>query len=483
MVTAEHSLKTVGLAGAILLTNSNAMASNVYFNENKANTGGAVLLMFHSNLQAEYLYCNQNLAISGSVVSLVMSCTFSCDNCHLYDNTDTNGSAIVTYFYSMINVSNLIYKSHGNFVTNCIFASDYSSLLIYNSTFDMNMRCVSLENNSNLIIVSSSFLNNSIEAIYSHNSTLHISNSVFYDNKAFQGAVSTLELSSVMLNNCTFNDNFNTVLAMSESNISLVNCTFKRNSSPEKSGALYVERFSILNVSHTIFLNNSWLHGGAILARLHCLMVITNCSFFKNIAPFLKGAEGGAIYMLNCELRIFQSRFFKNFANSAGGSVSLHSSSLLINDTKFISNTAGKIGGAITTYNQSSVIIVDSLLLNNNVLYSVMGGGGGLYIFLSSSLIISNVHFFQNEGQHGLTVSSAVSCNITILSSLFMANNGSAIFVADGELLEVNNSQFLNNTASDKGGAISGNSHCIVAVVNTVFNQKQSNYQWRILFY
>ena len=109
---------------------------------------------------------------------------------------------------------------------------------------------------------------------------------------------------------------------------------------------------TILSVSNTTFLHNSAVNGGTVTALGHSLLLMSNCIFSGNFALFsmsnvhaskIYGA-GGAIFIKNSNLSIFQSQFSNNYAGK-GGSVYCINSSIVIHDSVFESNIAGGTGG------------------------------------------------------------------------------------------------------------------------------------------
>lgn len=193
---------------------------------------------------------------------------------------------------------------------------------------------------------------------------------------------------------------------------------------------------------------------------------VKNSTFEENIA----GAEGGAINS-DSVLNISNSTFTKNKtlgtqigsdysnSNEGGGALFMYDDSVAsISNSEFSNNKSGTWGGAIATR-------------------GISNGNGGA----NSSLSVSGTTFSGNEAQYGGAVASSVQTTIqdtqftnntaserggavyvnstdgvtNITNSSFSENNaylGGSLFVKSGEA-NINNSDFTNNTAT-YGGAM-----------------------------
>ena len=440
-----------GYGGAIYFANASvAEMHHVNFTCNTAYFGGAICFMFHSKMYAQNVYFGQSASNIGNA-----SCA--------------GGAAMELSVDCTINMSGLTCENHSSNLTSCISAVDNCSVRVDNSTFRMNEGDVLTLSNSHIYVVNSSFFSNSSPmkrggVIFADNSTLHISHSFFYHNKATFGGAFRLELSSAVVNNCTFLDNSNSAVMLSSTNISIKDCTFENNSSPLFGAALYVSSFSEANVSNTKLLKNSASTGGAVSVEDHSLLMIFHSYFSENSAtpgagtPQIEKSELQSLISVNVN-----SIFY------AGGSIYSDESSLLIFDTVFESNIAGSYGGAISSSGNSSIVIKDSQFKNNSVQDKAMGNGGGLLI-RNSTAELSNVYFFENKAPEGAAIYAWEFCHITMCNNTIEDNTGSAIAFYNNVHSKINNSRFSNNLASYKGGgAILSKAGCILHVTKTVF--------------
>ena len=269
-------------------------------------------------------------------------------------------------------------------------------------------------------------------AIAIHNESFAtINKTSFMNNSALHnvGGSILMALSTAVLNNCIFNSNLNTAVILIKNTTALiVNCSFENNSNPLHCGALSVEEFSVVNVSHSTFLNNSRSFSGVMSVNSNSSALINNCSFSANTSVFEthvshrnKNIEvnggGGGISVRKSTLRVFQSRFFNNFAFREGGSIFVtNKSSLLIHGADFENNTAGFYGGSISIYNQSFITINESCFTSNSVRHSVEGS-----LLVAFSVAVLNSCTFNNN----LNTAGALVENTTasIVNCTFQSNS------------------------------------------------------------
>ena len=286
-------------------------------------------------VKMQHLCFNHNVAVAGSATFISDSSEVFCKNCLLYQNQNignyVDSTAISIYGNSMMNVSRFKCKKHRGYSSSCISVTKNCTVFISDAILSMNIGCtISLIEKSHLVIVNSYFFNNLLPnegngVIVSLDSTLDVTHCCFFHNGAYKGGSILLLLSTAVLNNCTFNNNSNTAVVLKNTTTSFVNCTFENNSNPLHCGALSEDVFSVVNVSHSTFLNNSGSLGGVISVNRNSSALINNCSFSANTCIFethvsqnnknitLNGG-GGAILIRKSMLRVFQSTFYNNHA-------------------------------------------------------------------------------------------------------------------------------------------------------------------------
>ena len=221
--------------------------------------------------------------------------------------------------------------------------------------------------------------------------------------------------------------------------------------------------------------------GGAIIWK-GSQSTIGNSTFYKNYAPY----RGGAIFFTslgteNCEnVTIKGSNFTLNAAGMNGGAVDwakgAYNATIL--SSYFNNNTAGRSAGAIyvsgndldiedTEFNYNKVTGETKYDNRTNVFnYTSIGGNGGAICWMGSYGDLDNVTFLNNTAtQRGGAIQFEQNKNTTIENSRFINNTagteGGAIDFYKGAVNgKIINSNFTNNTAYENGGAIYWEGNC-----------------------
>ena len=196
----------------------------------------------------------------------------------------------------------------------------------------------------------------------------------------------------------------------------------------------------IINKKVTVKLNNitfingkSDTYGGAVYTRIAKSVHVTNCVFENNTA--LK--DGGAVSVeskFNPNPREFfygylevdNCSFINNYANFSGGAVATYYADSDIRNSEFISNYAGDFAGAVSFVN--GIFTVSSSKFENN--YADYDGGA-IRQNKDSTLDIKDSQFVNNTAKEW----------------------GGALYNWLGKLT-VDNSTISNNTAGIRGGGI-----------------------------
>ncbi|CDW91246.1 UNKNOWN [Stylonychia lemnae] len=339
-------------------------------------------------------------------------------------------------------------------------------------------------------------------------SKVQILNSKFYDFKSPEGAFIYSSLGSITFNiqNSIFQCSKNELLTNktyqlinndfiletdSQFSISNADLVISKNNIYQYCGT--TSQGGIFRLQKTKFTDykskyqyNSALIGGVIQSQ-ESQVEISNSKFYSNEAKL-----GGVLHIVqNSNLSIKSCEFSKNFALTSSGAIYLQSQSLLyIQDSEFTLNYAAdnsvmeiqtktEIDQPIIIRNSNfennfsqrtlismmyaNVLIQDSTFKNNGAMSRTKG-------LLCGSLNITLIRcFFQNDysdswkiqlkderttGSFIFLVSQTI---MTVKNSRFVngfANMGGAIFISDNSQLEIQESNFLNNKAKTKGGAI-----------------------------
>ncbi len=272
----------------------------------------------------------------------------------------------------------------------------------------------------------------------------NISGSTFYQNSSAMSGGAIYETSSTKLtiNDSTFTENTSTgstgagAISVSHSSIlNLTNVDFYRNKADSfyysMGGAAYIAGAS--TIKDSLFDTNTSGYGGAIHLADANAVNINDSTFISNSAI----TQGGAINDASSRGTRITGCTFTGNSSAIGGAISnLYNSyelTLNIKDSDFTTNTASNSGGAIYNY---------SAKLNVN---------GGTYDLNTAVTSGGAIH---NEKAASSWDASAIIKNVTFSNNSVSAGSGGAIANHSDAVLNVADSTFDSNSASDSGGAI-----------------------------
>ena len=194
--------------------------------------------------------------------------------------------------------------------------------------------------------------------------------------------------------------------------------------------------------------------------------MVDDCNFINNSAV----KNGGAVYLRNltaggCNDTTFSnSHFENNTAGANGGAIDWHQGATngRIENSTFENNTANRAGGAVF-WNGETGAIIGSNFTNNratglNKTAAGKGGDGGAVVWIGSDGLVDGCLFENNTA----------------------AKNGGAVYLEASDLGTCNNtafknSKFINNNASEQGGAIGwAEGATNGAIINSTFEKNNA---------
>lgn len=252
-------------------------------------------------------------------------------------------------------------------------------------------------------------------------------------------------------------------------------------------------------ITNNTFSNNTNTHGdvygipggGGAIHNYNGTITVKGSFFNSNSSTAATGPAGGGAILVNGSksVDINNTEFNQNNAGYNGGAVYIYKAKQgQINDSKFNGNIAGNGGGAINIQRAENVEISNSEFVGNKVGtlndYNKYGGAimvNGLTITENSDITYA-IHDCVFEGNEA-SVGGAMyvgSSNVAFNNLTFKENkahSGGAMSVSSGirvsEGVEIYNSTFTGNTATDNGGAIDASGSLVVD--NGTFIQNSAN--------
>eukprot|EP00210_Caulerpa_lentillifera_P003967 g3786.t1 len=317
--------------------------------------------------------------------------------------------------------------------------------------------------NGRLDIIDSNFSNNTWNhasmtrsngvnggVLFSINSTVSISHTIFEDNYAQIGGVICAPETSVSISrsNLTRNEaEFGGSLYLRDSNsINISHCSFIDNKADAYGGVIYMEKQSKVFFWSLEFHNNSAQYGGAIYVFTSSNGTIFNSNFTNNTAS----VDGGAINVqTNSFLELSNLVFSRNRASN-GGAVFVFDSITLMESITFISNNA-LCGGALFSSNSTTNVTNSTFEANH-----VKEFGGAVYL-KESNATFQNTIMHLNEaiedcgGICAAEVSHLEARNF-IVQSNFAGNEGGGIGIKNGSSILCYSCEISNNSANSGAG-------------------------------
>ncbi|MDO5810151.1 MAG: C1 family peptidase [Methanobrevibacter sp.] len=288
--------------------------------------------------------------------------------------------------------------------------------------------------------------------------------------------------SEVTIKNLIIRNCLNSSIWLSASKLTTDNVTFENNYDIGGGAALYAYRNSTYTSSGDKFLDNTATSGAAIFASSS--KVFLDNSLFRNTNPVQWALIYGYSSTIDITNSIFanttskyatavyntyntyikKSKFHNLCADITAGAVAVKGNSLTdtqIIDCEFVNVTSSKNGGAlfIDAYGDADGNVSGSVLINNTLFENCSSEFGGAMLQLGGSAEINDSIFINNNASENGGAIYTSNVMLTVNKSNFTDNKagldsglGGAIFF-DYSSLAVDNSRFNDNSASE-GGAI-----------------------------
>jgi CSLREA domain-containing protein len=262
-----------------------------------------------------------------------------------------------------------------------------------------------------------------------------------------------------------FNLSDNTTSTLNLDNLQLVHGSA---ATADGGGAILLGVHDTLNIDSSVFQFNLTLGNGGAIAGASSLVPadlntinITNSNFAGNGAVL-----GGAIFNFG-SLTINGSSFLGNTAVTSAGAI-LDSGTLSIGNSTFTGNivSAADGGGGAIVYS-GDALSVDHTTFQSNISTAVSNGvvnyGGAIFITdhvgsQNQNIDITNSSFLNNNASNAGAIAAGLGVDLSVDHSTFTGNtsyvSGGAIYIQGGGTSDVSNSTFTQNAAGGGGGAI-----------------------------
>ena len=270
---------------------SNGLIENVTFINNSAGTAGALVVVGSNNIINNVTFINNSASTGGALaIGLGTGVTGNrVKNSRFINNTATGG-----YQEEIQNADNggfagaLYNDADGTVFENLLFENNNASYGSGGGLYTINAK--------NVVINNCSFVDNYgiyAAGLYVNGQYVLVNDSRFEGNSAYDGAGMTMKGGNNTVANSTFRNNEavyggGAITSSSGDDSTIDNCTFESNSAGNYGGALSVWK---VNVNNSTFDGNTALFGGAIYT---VNSTIRDSSFENNDAP-----HGKAIFAVD----------------------------------------------------------------------------------------------------------------------------------------------------------------------------------------
>ena len=255
-------------------------------------------------------------------------------------------------------------------------------------------------------------------------------------------------------------------------------------------GAIIIFEDSSLTINNVDFFNNTCDHYGGAIKLVEGSLYVNGGKFINNTV-YQDNAFGGAIACYgDCpSITINNASFIHNSANMYGGAILLAFGDIKIIGGEFVNNSADS-GGAIRGWNTmtddglTSFSITGGTKFINNLAWDTLGsfdGGGAIDVDGAYLCEIEDVEFINNSaGNFGGAINGVAASRLHLTGVKFINNsapNGGAVTFACQDSY-VKDCIFINNSA-DKGSALLLDSKVNLEnnTINTEFPEIYVNYK------
>ncbi|CDW88401.1 UNKNOWN [Stylonychia lemnae] len=390
-------------------------------------------------------------------------------------HTIANEDSIYSFegFFRILNTDNVTMADnifYSIFVTNLgtLYVDTVQNFSVFNTSFSS---CSSL--NGGGMIIQNTFGNLTQVTFYDDNaqygaafqmldeSQIFVTDSIFDYNWAFQ------EGGAVMVKRAVPTYTIDTKLIMR-------NCIFNRSRSVTQGGAFRIEdKYLIFDISNSVFQdiyaesidgysseNSLSTYGGIIYAALFKKILINECTVTD-----VRSGEGVFIYsisqedVINITNSIFKcssdkldefeiKQFVSNGENDYDGGFSIFYGKVLT-ENNIYSNCHKSYSGALFKLQESQLIDKSSRYLSNSAFYgaAIQASGNAAKIQIESSIFSEN--YAYNGGAIKLENYASISVVDCLFQDNYAKNSGGVFLIQSGSIINVENSRFITNSATE----------------------------------
>lgn len=410
-----------------LFSSSDIIINNSYFEENMANTGGAIYAQ-EDRIELNNCTFKDNHAVKGGAI-YVSGQRILLNGLNFTNNYATNdfptrkglqNNTVKVIIRNNLTLGGAVYIQGNNAIIN-------------NSDFRYNSAILTDES-----------LSGNGGAIYVVGNNLKIEKSQFYDNFAHGGNGSAIYISGAKTNitgtEFYHHDSIRGTVFILGSNASISTSSFKNNTASLGGAGVYVDGNFTLIDNCNFENNNATVHGGAIHSHGDYVKVQNSKFISNNAHPSDKGMDnglGGAIYTRGDYNDIAYCEFRFNTARN-GSAIYNRGKELTVEDCRFHYNQAYsyqleiKVKPVVSKYTKSNRIEINITHIGgDNIINAIYNDGS-----------CKNIYFYNVTYEHSSTDGGKRNSGLTKVNPVESAeksNNGELIYQDSREDLQIIN--------------------------------------------
>ena len=462
------------IGGAIYGSGANILTLNTHFISNIANKNGGAIRVRNGSLSSSGCYYTDNVAQTvGAVVHIIDGVT-STSNSNYFNNMAGSYGGVFFVDSSVIHSIGSSYTNNsasGGGVFGVSRGTINSSYSYYTSNIASDFggaifatECHSIDSSNHYV---DNLARSSGGAVVYARSSVTITDTHYMTNTAFNGGAMYFISTSVQISNSTYSNN----MALGrggavdqDGGSTFISSTEYIGNIAISGGAMSVTNTQ-LNISNSIYHNNSAETGGAIAIGVARNFVVANqCNFVKNNAY----SVSGAITLNNGSFNTIGSHFIENEAGFGAGAIAVVYGNVSTVDSHYTNNIGSAIyvslgsvsssgshytgnrGGGVIVGVQGSISSFGSYYTNNTAIF-----GGALHNN-EGNIYSSASYFLNNSASLGGAVIVQRGTFTSIQSTYIhnTADQGGAIFVGINSIVKSIDCIYRYNTASQSGGAV-----------------------------
>ncbi len=309
---------------------------------------------------------------------------------------------------------------------------------------------------------------------------ISMTNTQFISSVAHGSLIHGMNASFIKFDNCTFNSNNHSLIALESSSTSIIqNSNFERNTMHSNSIKLHNlirSRNGVLLLTNSTFVENAVSLGGIVCISVGSIGKIEKCVFTNNHGQGILMVNSLNVLVASCMFHgnsvqkrsTVSLRLFGNFSSAVGTqskkvtrlfahkhldkniknvieTVSDTSAKCTVFTCEFVQNTAEN-GGAISA-TKMSLVLLKSNFINNSAVGSTLHGKGfgGAVMILKSQINIEHCMFVGNQASAGGAI-LAHDVSLSVNSSIFLKNQAVKMQSSSGGGGAIHCEQYVSTT-------------------------------------